>query len=557
MIKCNKTQNANGLQTSFFDEVTSNGSSIESTARDANVSSATIRNWIKTGYLHQEINGNISAASIANFFANIAGQEKLNGRANKSHKDSHDHINLTSDFLGKIANSNVSINSLAEEYEASLSDSFKNKEGVYYTPHNIAADLMKAVGQPSASMKFLDPCCGSGNFIVKAIELGFCPSNVFGYDTDPVAVEITKRRIFELTGYLSPNIRNQDFLEQAAKPQNEFFDYIFTNPPWGKKLSKEEKEKYGTAFHAGKSIDTSSLFFFACLGYLNEGGELGLLLPDSFFNIAAFESARIRALSLDIGRLVDYEKPFKGLMAKAFAFVLRKRNFNLNSESITCESDGKIYKRSAISFLKNPKSIINFQSDSNSAKIIEHVFSIPHTTLSGRAKWGLGIVTGNNEKFLKSNPEPGYIPVFRGADIGKKGLLRPTCYIPSDLSLYQQVAPIELYQAEVKLIYKFISSNLCFFCDTEQRYVLNSANMLIPNFDFPIKPSQLTDLLNSDFLNWLFSELYKTHKILKSDLEALPIHFDYFRKHVNFNERDFLEFLSIERFENGTYGIKK
>ena len=81
--------------------------------------------------------------------------------------------------------------------------------------------------------------------------------------------------------------------------------------------------------------------------------------------------------------------------------------------------------------------------------------------------------------------------------------------------------------------------------------------MLIPNVDFPIKPSQLSDLLNSEFLNWLFVKLFKTHKVLRSDLEALPIHSDYFRKYPSFNEQDFLEFLSIERFGNGTYGIKK
>lgn len=422
MIKRDKNKNADS-QMSCFGEVTTDGPSIESTAREANVSSATIRNWIKTGYLHQEINGSISAASIENFFTNIAGQEKLNGRANKSYKDSHDHTDLMSGFLGKITNSTANINNLADEYEASLSDSFRNKEGIYYTPHHITASLLREVGQSPASMKFLDPCCGSGNFIMRAIELGLRPENVFGYDTDPVAVEITKKRIFELTGYSSSNIRNEDFLEAATKPKRELFDYIYTNPPWGKKLSKEDKDKYGETFQTGKSVDTSSLFFFACLSYLNEGGELGLLLPDSFFNIAAFESARIKVLSLNVVRLVDYEKPFKGLMTKAFAVVLRKKNINLNSESITCESNGKIYKRSVNSFLKNPKSIINFQSDSISAKIIEHVFSIPHTTLSGRAKWGLGIVTGNNDKYVRPNPGAGYIPVFRGADIGKKRLL--------------------------------------------------------------------------------------------------------------------------------------
>jgi len=76
-------------------------------------------------------------------------------------------------------------------------------------------------------------------------------------------------------------------------------------------------------------------------------------------------------------------------------------------------------------------------------------------------------------------PSEGYMTVYKGADILSNGLKKPSTYIPNDLSLYQQVAPKHLYEAEVKIICKFISSNLGFFCDTAQRYILNSANMLI------------------------------------------------------------------------------
>lgn len=544
-------------QISMIEDRAKVGLSIESAARQANVSTATIRNWIKTGYLKQDLNGSVVITTFENFLAQVVGQVKLTGRANKSQKDSHDHEELSSNFLKKIANVNLNIEHLIEEYELSLSESFKNKEGIYYTPKNIVLDLLQIDVKSVANLRFLDPCCGAGNFIVRAIELGFKPENIYGYDTDSTAVELTKRRIFERTGYVSQNIKNADFLIESLKPKREFFDCIYTNPPWGKKLAKDEKEKYGALLQSGKSVDTSSLFFFACLNCLNTDGELGLLLPDSFFNIAAFESARIKALSYDITRLIDYEKPFKGLMTKAFAFTLKKRTSKADLESIICSSKGQNYNRSANSFLKNPKSIINFQCDSIAAKVIEHVLSIPHITLSGRANWGLGIVTGNNEKFSKPHLSEGYIPVFRGADIKKNDLVNPTCFIPKDLSLYQQVAPINFYEAQTKLIYKFISTDLCFFYDTKQRYILNSANMLIPHENFPISAAQLCSLLNSDFLNWLFSELFKTHKVLRSDLEMLPIYSNYFQKNVDFREDYFLNFLSIQRCDDGSYRVKK
>ena len=389
---------------------------------------------------------------------------------------------------------------------------------------------------------------------MRAIEIGFKPENVYAFDVDPIAVKITKNRIQKKTGFFSKNIIQTNFLEYI-RDKSIKFDYIFTNPPWGKKIQKMEKDLYSSIFNAGKSTDTSSLFFFASLSCLNENGKLGFLLPEAFFNISIFETARIKALSLKIDRLIDYGKSFKGLLTKAQAIILssvKKDSYNIN-----CQVGDKKFQRSSDSFKKTPKSIFNFSCDNNVAKTIEHVYSINNITLANRAKWGLGIVTGNNKKFSKEEFEEGFMPVFKGADITYQGLKNSCIYIPKDLSLYQQVAPIDLYEAPEKIIYKFISSKLCFFHDTEQRYILNSANMIIPVNDFPITCKQLTDLFNSNFMNWLFINIFNTHKILRGDLETLPIHIDYYEKHIKFNERTYLDFIGIEVINNGTYRIKE
>ena len=228
---------------------------------------------------------------------------------------------------------------------------------------------------------------------------------------------------------------------------------------------------YGAIFRTGSSVDTCSLFFFACLACLSPEGTLGLLLPESFFNISTFEYARLKALSLSINRLVDYDKAFKGLLTKAQAIILTNKpreQYNL----IKCEKAGDSIQRSVDSFLSNPKAILNLHCDHESAATLDYLFSLPHIRLAEQASWGLGIVTGNNGKFVVSEAKEGYIAVFKGSDITQNELKRPSSYIPSDLSQYQQVAPLTLYQAKEKLIYKFISSRLCFFCDTEQRFLL-------------------------------------------------------------------------------------
>jgi len=252
---------------------------------------------------------------------------------------------------------------------------------------------------------------------------------------------------------------------------------------------------------------------------------------------------------------VDYDKAFKGLLTKAQAIILTNKPREQH-DLVKCDKSGDSTQRSVRSFLSNPKAILNLYCDHESAATLDHLFSIPCIHLAEQASWGLGIVTGNNEKFVVSAAKEGYIPVFKGSDITQNEIKKPSSYIPSDLSQYQQVAPLSLYQAKEKLIYKFISSRLCFYHDTEQRFVLNSANVLIPDTDFPVSTKVLGELLSSDFMNWMFSSIFNTHKILRGDLEALPIYSQFLNGASCFNEEQYIEELNIKKEKNGTYRIK-
>lgn len=499
--------------------------------------------------------GQVSRNSIDNFKNNISGVEKLNQRANKSKKDTHNHESVAEEFLRKAKSESESLESIGECYESSLSDSYRNKEGIYYTPNDIVNDLLSLKNELTGNETFCDPCCGSGNFLVRALDAGFKPENIFGFDVDHIAVEIAKRRIYKKTGYKSKNIKCTDFLQLSISKMAGNYDCIFTNPPWGKKIEKTEKEIISKTLKTGSSTDTCSLFYFSCINSLKSGGTLGLLLPESFFNVATYEDARVSALSFQIERLSHYGKPFKGLVTGAVGIVLRKQNCNLH-RAIDCTYEKKVFKRNVISFHKNPKSIFNISCTEDDAEVIKHIYSIPHITLSGRARWGLGIVTGNNKKYVESSFREGLIPVYKGSDITKNGLKPASSYIPKDFSLYQQVAPISLYEAREKLIYKFISSNLCFFHDTDSRFVINSANILITDESIPVSMKTICGLFNSNFMNWVFGKIFNTHKVLRGDLELLPIH-DQFLSGNNFVESEYLTSINIERTNCGTFRVKR
>src|SRR5690606_6998714 len=243
--------------------------------------------------------------------------------------------------------------------------------------------------------------------------------NVYGFDVDENAVLITKQRIKDEFGYESENIKVGNFLNEALtlRKENTLFDLIFTNPPWGKKIDKIEKQKNATLYNCGNSLDTTSLFMGASLSILKKEGFLGFLIQEAFFNISTFEDIRRRVISKQILRFVDYDKPFKGLITKAQSIILTNSEPKADT-SLECSYNGRTYNRLLTSFKNNPKSIFNFWTDQNESEVINQLYKVNHITLDGKAKWALGIVTGDNKKYCKKTKESdNYLPIYKGSDI--------------------------------------------------------------------------------------------------------------------------------------------
>jgi site-specific DNA-methyltransferase (adenine-specific) len=536
---------------------TENGLTISKAALSINVSEATIRNWIKTECLSIK-NGIIDRSSIDSFKNNIAGVSKLNSRANKLHFDAHDHDDLTKKIKLIIRDGAFSGGDLSSIYENGLSSSYRNKEGVYYTPQEICEEMFSFVEGDKSQLIFFDPCCGTGNFLLAALMAGFSPSNVYGSDIDETAIEIAKARFREASGCETNNLFVSDFLssESSTKINIPPVDVLFTNPPWGKKLEPLERERVSKNFAVHKSLDTSGIFLIISRNLLKRESIYGMVLPESFFNVAAFEQARSAMLNDDVLCIIDHGKAFSGLLTKAVSFVSKKGDGSKNSRVI-CRSGGSEILRAKSSFNKNPKSIVNYYADDNAEDVLAHILDFPHVTLSGRARWALGVVTGNNKLHLSDTPVSGFVPVYKGSDISKEGLKQASAYISTDMSKFQQVAPADMYNAPEKIIYKFISSKIVCYYDCSQVMILNSANLFIPDCEFPVGMKLLVEYLNSDFVNWVFDNLFHTHKILRSDIEKLPIYSDILSGMSSFNEKNLIDGLGIERVEHGSYRVKK
>lgn len=508
---------------------------------ELNISNATLQNWIKTDYLIADKNGFITTKSYNHFKKNILGKSKLNKRANKQYFDK-------SNIIFSL-NKNNDANKSSIQYEQSLSIAERNKKGIYYTPNDSIDEIFSVLPDFKKTDTFLDPCCGTGNFLIKALEKGIEPENIYGFDVDETALKIANNRFYQATGQHSNNIKVVNLLEEK---HNQKYDFIFTNPPWGYKFNTQQKIYYANKFNNGIKVDSSALFVLICLNTIQKNGILGVLLPDSFFNIASFKSVRKVLLEKTLIQLINHNKPFEGLQTKAYSFIVKNNN---NLTNIKCKTETSQHSRKQTDFIKNPNYIINFDTTDTEAKVISHLYSYPHQTLMGKAQWGLGIVTGNNNKHLKTIQKNNDKPICKGIDIEKGNIKKPQFYIIDDFSKLQQTADKKLYLADKKIVYRFINANLIFALDDQQRYFLNSANFLIIEDKLIITEEQLVFLMNTEIMNWLFTKLFRTHKILRSDLEKLPIFNVFFKTYNNYCEQDLHQYLNIEKY-NRTFRIK-
>ncbi|MFR9603448.1 MAG: N-6 DNA methylase [Rikenellaceae bacterium] len=237
---------------------------LEEIASRIEVTTDTLRNWQRLGVLKFPV----SEEEIDSIKEELVARGKLSSRANKLYKQK----------AKKGAKRHWS------DYESSLDESFRGREGIYYTPQSIVEDMMMTIPRHDIDRKiFLDPCCGSGNFLVEALGMGFSPENIYGFDTDPEAVAIARGRV------PGANIICGDFLE-ACSDLTMRFDYIYTNPPWGKRLDRVQRRLYTQHYATPHSADTTALFMVAAWGVLARGGRMGFLVQEAVFNIGTCAS---------------------------------------------------------------------------------------------------------------------------------------------------------------------------------------------------------------------------------------------------------------------------
>lgn len=226
---------------------------------------------------------------------------------------------------------------IGDAFEVFIGPALRGAEGQFFTPRNVV-QMMVEILDPKPGDKIIDPACGSGGFLIAALEhvwkqvdakadkhewkaerrfkekVRVAMECFRGSDKDAFLAKVCKAYM-ALVG----DGRGGIFCANSLQPPQEWpsamqdkigvrlFDVVLTNPPFGKNIVvkgpqmlsqfdlgyrwKKDKEagtwKKQSALHEDQPPQI--LFINRCLQLLKPGGRLGIVLPEAVFGMPTYE----------------------------------------------------------------------------------------------------------------------------------------------------------------------------------------------------------------------------------------------------------------------------
>ncbi|MCW0017495.1 N-6 DNA methylase [Rhizobium sp. BT-226] len=210
---------------------------------------------------------------------------------------------------------------LGSAFEVMINPSMKGDKGQYFTPRHVVRMCIDVLN-PQENESIFDPACGSGGFLVSAMDhvyakirsdrddeseilenqKDYASNNVFGIDFDRNIAKVAKAYML-IWGDGRSNISVEDGLNETGWDQANLVKYIVgagksaklrqfniiaTNPPFAGDISSEETlSKYYLAYKQASNgrkrratkVAKDKLFVERSLNMLAPGGRMAIVLP--------------------------------------------------------------------------------------------------------------------------------------------------------------------------------------------------------------------------------------------------------------------------------------
>lgn len=236
--------------------------------------------------------------------------------------------------LEQIALLKTEKDAIGEAFETFAESKLVGEKGEFFTPREIVK-LAIQILDPRPNKSIIDPACGSGGFLIYALEHVWKAMDYDRKYKNSSDLEILKKQVAEKYFYgLEKEIdlvkickaymtiigdgKSKIVQENTLHPIHEFqpktkellttekdgkiylnkFDFVITNPPFGSKIKVlTEDSKYfnlgykwkrdGDCFiktEKVKDTEPQELFIERCLDLLKDGGKMAIVLPETYFH---------------------------------------------------------------------------------------------------------------------------------------------------------------------------------------------------------------------------------------------------------------------------------
>jgi len=227
------------------------------------------------------------------------------------------------EHLQQLSLKNTDLDTKGVAFEIFMQDFFIGKMGQYFTPRPVVQFCVKMVA-PDKSQRVLDPSCGSGGFLLYAMDEvreyaernydereafehwhHFAEKKLFGIEiNDQIARVCKMNMIIHDDGHT--NVIGSDTLvgfDKIQKLNKEFkpdsFDLVLSNPPFGATIKRKENsylKHFDLGKTDGKEKETQKseiLFIERCIQFAKPGtGRIAIVVPEGILTNASLQYVR-------------------------------------------------------------------------------------------------------------------------------------------------------------------------------------------------------------------------------------------------------------------------
>ena len=285
------------------------------------------------------------------------------------------------------------------------------------------------------------------------------------------------------------------------------FDIVIGNPPYGAKLSNNEKKLYRDLYPETQfKIDTYSLFTLLSLNILSEGGFCYYIIPNTLLDNYFEEEVRRKLLLNRVYEINDLsDKVFETAVVHSMIFAFcKEQSSEYNIRVSTSENLGKINVLIPSSYFEGQPQCTYSIRTYGSSDLMDKL-RIQSIRLADVIDIRQAIKSGNDALYISEyRMNDNYQPILRGKDIKKYTIYNPHLYLNYGRHLACPRSK-EIFE-QPKILIREAGAEITATYDDSNFYIMSSLyNAILINKEFSLK--YILGLLNSKLYQYLMYKL--------------------------------------------------